>query len=189
MRKIDIFNHIMPREIFDQLGTWAPGLMVLDLFAKLPALWDLDERFRVMDQFEGYQQVLSLSNPPIENLGNPDATPVIAARINDALSELVQRHSDRFPSFIASLPMNNPHAAVREAERSVRDLNACGVQVFTNVLGQPLSAPEFYPLFETMARLDLPVWVHPMRLPNYADYASESVSEAEIWFTFGWPYE
>ena len=189
MRKIDIFNHIMPREIFDQLATWAPGLMVLDLFAKIPALWDIDEHFRVVDQFDGYQQIVSLSNPPIENLGGPDATPDIAARVNDALSALVQRHNDRFPGFIASLPMNNPEAAVREAERAVRDLNACGVQVFTNVLGKPLSAPEYFPLFETMARLDLPVWVHPMRLPNHADYASESASEAEIWFTFGWPYE
>jgi uncharacterized protein len=31
--------------------------------------------------------------------------------------------------------------------------------------------------------------VHPMRGPNFPDYASEQVSENEIWFSFGWPYE
>jgi predicted TIM-barrel fold metal-dependent hydrolase len=40
-----------------------------------------------------------------------------------------------------------------------------------------------------MAGHDLPVWIHPIRGPQTADYASESASENEIWFTFGWPYE
>jgi len=42
---------------------------------------------------------------------------------------------------------------------------------------------------QELAALDLPVWVHPMRGPNFADYASEQASQAEIWFSFGWPYE
>lgn len=189
MRKIDVFNHIMPKDIFDQLQVWVPGHPIANLFKGIPALWDLDEHFRVMDRFEGYEQILSLSNPPIETLGTPETTPAIAARVNDALSALCQRNADRFPGFIASLPMNNPEASAREAERAVRDLNARGVQLFTNVNGVPLSDPRFLPVFETMAGLDLPVWVHPMRLGNHADYATEDHSEAEIWFTFGWPYE
>ncbi|MPY69600.1 MAG: amidohydrolase family protein [Alphaproteobacteria bacterium] len=68
-------------------------------------------------------------------------------------------------------------------------LDARGVQVFTNVLGKPLSAPEFAPLFDLLAARDLPVWVHPVRGPNHPDYATETASEFEIWFTFGWPYE
>jgi len=40
-----------------------------------------------------------------------------------------------------------------------------------------------------MAEHDLPVWVHPMRGPQFADYASEQSSQDEIWFSFGWPYE
>jgi aminocarboxymuconate-semialdehyde decarboxylase len=67
--------------------------------------------------------------------------------------------------------------------------NACGIQIFTNVQGKPLSLPEYHQLFEIAAAHDLPVWVHPMRMPDHADYASEDKSEDEIWFTFGWPYE
>jgi aminocarboxymuconate-semialdehyde decarboxylase len=40
-----------------------------------------------------------------------------------------------------------------------------------------------------MAEHDLPVWVHPMRGPNFPDYAAEKTSEDEVWFSFGWPYE
>src|SRR6516165_3398644 len=40
-----------------------------------------------------------------------------------------------------------------------------------------------------MAEHDLPVWIHPMRGPNFPDYVSEKASEDEIWFSFGWPYE
>ena len=87
------------------------------------------------------------------------------------------------------LPMNNPDAAITEAGRAVTELDARGVQVFTNVLGKPLSGPEFQPVFDVMAGFDLPVWVHPMRGPDFADFAAESRSENEIWFTFGWPYE
>lgn len=189
MRKIDIFNHILPMDIYQQLEVWVPGHPVAKLFKGIPALWDIDEHLRVMDQFDGYQQVLALSNPPIETLGSPDQTPEIASRINDSLSALVHRHPDRFPGFIAALPMNNPDASVKEAERAVKDLNARGVQIYTNMLGRPMSEPEFFPIFETMANLDLPVWIHPMRLGNHADYAAEDHSEAEVWFSFGWPYE
>jgi aminocarboxymuconate-semialdehyde decarboxylase len=68
-------------------------------------------------------------------------------------------------------------------------LGARGIQVFTNVAGKPLSLPEFRPIFRRMVEHDLPVFVHPMRGPSFADYASEQASEAEIWFSFGWPYE
>ena len=85
--------------------------------------------------------------------------------------------------------MNNIEASLAEIDRAVNDLGARGVQLFTNVAGKPLSAPEFRPIFARMAEHDLPVWVHPMRGPNFPDYASEQASEAEIWFSFGWPYE
>jgi predicted TIM-barrel fold metal-dependent hydrolase len=57
------------------------------------------------------------------------------------------------------------------------------------VQGKPLSTPEFRPLFRAMAEHDLPLWIHPIRGQQFADYASERTCENEIWFTFGWPYE
>ena len=186
---LDVFNHFMPSAIFERLAELVPGHIALSAFPELPTLWNVDARLRMLDEFDGLQQVLSLANPPIEVLGRPDRTPALARIANDGLAELCRRHPERFPCFIASMPMNNVEACMREADRAIRDLGAKGIQVFTNVLGKPLSAPEFRPLFRRMAEHDLPVWIHPIRGPQFADYASEKVSENEIWFTFGWPYE
>jgi predicted TIM-barrel fold metal-dependent hydrolase len=186
---LDVFNHFMPSAIFERLAELVPGHIALSAFPELPTLWNVDARLRMLDEFDGLQQVLSLANPPIEVLGPPDKTPALARIANDGLAELCRRHPERFPCFIASMPMNNVEACAREADRAIRELGAKGIQVFTNVLGKPLSAPEFRPLFRHMAEHDLPVWIHPIRGPQFADYASEKVSEDEIWFTFGWPYE
>ena len=186
---LDVFNHFMPGAIFERLAELVPGHIALSAFPELPTLWNVDARLRMLDEFDGLQQVLSLANPPIEVLGPPDRTPALARIANDGLAELCRKHPERFPCFIASMPMNNVEACVREADRAIRELGAKGIQVFTNVLGKPLSAPEFRPLFRRMAEHDLPVWIHPIRGPQFADYASEKVSENEIWFTFGWPYE
>ena len=186
---LDVFNHFMPRSIYDRLSALVPGHIALSAFPELPTLWDVDARLRMMDEFDGLQQVLSLANPPIEVLGGPDRTPELARIANDGLAELCRRHPERFPCFIASMPMNNVEAAVREARRAIDELGARGIQVFTNMLGKPLSLPEFRPLFRSMAEVDLPIWIHPIRGPQFADYATEKGSENEIWFTFGWPYE
>ena len=186
---LDIFNHVLPREVFERFRALAPDNPGLKAFEKLAGLWDMDAHFRLMDGFAGYRQIICLSNPPIEMLGPPDKTPELARFANDRMAALVQRHPERFPGFIASMPMNNPDASIAEAERAIKTLGAVGIQVFTNVLGRPLSHPDYFPLFQAMRRNDLPVWIHPMRGPNAADYATETASEHEIWFTFGWPYE
>src|SRR5476651_725998 len=185
---IDIFTHFMPKPYLDRLANLIPGHAVLSAFPRLKTLWDVDARLRLLDDFEGLQQILSLANPPIELIGPPDRTPYIARMANDELAEICQKHTIRFPAFIASLPMNNVEASIVEIDRAI-DIGARGIQVFTNVAGEPLSAPKFRPIFQRMVEHDLPVWVHPMRGPQFSDYATEKMSEDEIWFTFGWPYE
>jgi uncharacterized protein len=186
---IDVFNHFMPRVYLDRLAKLAPDHIAVTGFPRLKALVDVDARRRLLDQFDDLRQVICLANPPLELIAAPDQSPELARVANDALAEVCRSHPDRFPAFIASLPMNNVEACLAETDRAVRELGARGIQVFTNVAGKPLSAPEFRPIFRKMAAHDLPVFVHPMRGPNFSDYASEKASENEIWFSFGWPYE
>ena len=186
---IDVFNHFIPPAYFERLRQLIPDHPAATAFPRLRTLWDLDARLRLLEQFGDYAQVLSLANPPLELLGSPSDTPALARLANDGLGELCRQHPDRFPTFIASLPMNNMDATLVETDRAINELGARGVQVFTNVAGEPLSVEKFRPLFRRMVEHDLPVWVHPMRGPQFSDYASEQASEHEIWFTFGWPYE
>jgi predicted TIM-barrel fold metal-dependent hydrolase len=186
---IDVFNHFMPKPYLDRLARIIPDHIAVKAFPRLATLVDVESRLRLLDQFEGVQQVLSLANPLLELVGTPDLTPELARIANDALADICHKHPHSFPTFIAALPMNNMDATLIEIDRAIGKLGARGVQVFTNVAGKPLSLTEFRPLFRRMAELDLPVWVHPMRGPNFPDYSSETFSEDEIWFSFGWPYE
>jgi predicted TIM-barrel fold metal-dependent hydrolase len=105
------------------------------------------------------------------------------------MAELVHRYPQRFPGFIASLPMNDTDAAMRELERVMGPLKARGIQLCSNVQGKPLDLPEFQPIFAAMATHDLPIWLHPYRSADVSDYATEDRSLYEIWWTLGWPYE
>jgi predicted TIM-barrel fold metal-dependent hydrolase len=190
MRKIDIFNHIFPERYVSRMQEVAPGWKDVGKRVRgIPMLVDLDVRFKVMDAYEDYQQILSIATPPIEVYASPADAVDLARRANDGMAELVGRYPDRFPGFIASLPMNNPDATMREIDRAVVDLRARGIQIFTNVCGKPIVEPEYIPLFEKMAGHDLPIWLHPFRDASFPDYPSEQRSLYEIWWTFGWPYE
>ena len=188
MKKLDIFNHIFPKQYYELMLEIAPKQEDMGKRARgVPMLYDLDERFRVMDRFDDYQQILSLASPPLEVLGEPDVSERLAKAANDGMAELCQKHPERFPSFVASLPMNSPDGLLTEARRAVQELGACGVQVYSNANGKPLDSPEILPLFDVMAELDLPIWIHPARPASHADYPTESKSKYEIWWTFGWP--
>lgn len=188
--KIDIFNHIFPKSYFDKMVKVAPnGKDMHKRVRNIPCIVDLDERFRIMDMFDEYAQIICLGSPPIEVFGPPPISTDMAKLANDGMAELVQKYPDRFPGFIASLPMNDPKGLLAEANRAIKDLGAVGVQVFTNVLGRPLTKPETMPLFDLMAELDRPIWMHPARGADFPDYKGEPKSHYEIWFVFGWPYE
>ena len=190
MTKIDVFPHIMPKAYLDRLLKTAPaGMQMQKRMVAIPVLVDLDLRRQIMDRYEGYVQVLTIANPPIEVVGGPDVSPELARIANDEMAAIVGRYPDRFPAFVASLPMNNPDAAVREIDRAIDQLGATGVQMYTNVAGKPLDLPEYQPLFDAMARRDLPIWLHPARPHTFADYPGEARSRFDIWWAFGWPYE
>lgn len=190
MRKLDVFTHIYPKAYFDLMMAVAPTFKDIGKrMRNIPMLIDLDERFRVMDRFEDYQQVLSIATPPIEVFSRGQDSVDLARAANDGMAALVGKHPDRFPGFVASLPLGDADAAMRETERAIGELGARGIQVFSNINGKPLDRPEYLALFDRMAAFGLPVWLHPFRGADVTDYATESKSLFEIWWTFGWPYE
>ena len=190
MLKIDIFPHIYPRAFYDRMMAVSDRAANMQKRVReIPVIVDLDLRFRLMDQFPDYRQVLTLASPPLESYADANLSPELARIANDGMCELVQKYPDRFLGFVASLPMNNPPASLQEIDRAVVKLGAKGVQIFSNVDGRPLDDPEFRPILDRMAALDTPIWLHPARQSSFSDYASEKKSRYEMWWVFGWPYE
>src|SRR4030081_1670599 len=113
---LDVFTHFMPKPFLERLGDLIPGHPVLAAFPRIETLWSVDARRKLLDETDGLQQVLSLANPPIQLVAPPDKSPDVARFANDGLAEVCRRHPDRFPAFIASLPMNNVAAALVEID-------------------------------------------------------------------------
>ena len=190
MRKIDIFTHIWPKRFHEELLKTTGQMKDMHRRSEaIPMMTDLDRRFKVMDRFEGYQQILSLASPPPDATGDRTVWRELARIGSDGMAELCRKYPGRFPSFIASVPMRDPDGAVEEARRAIKELGACGIQIYSNVAGKALDAPEFRPVFREMEKLAKPIWIHPARTANFPDYQTEQQSLYEIWWTFGWPYE
>jgi aminocarboxymuconate-semialdehyde decarboxylase len=191
MRYVDAFNHFFPKALWDRmLGAEGAAKDIGKRMRGVPAIYDLDERRRVVDRFrdKNYVQVISLGMPPLEALGEPAESEDYAKIGNDGMAELVQKYPEYFVGYLASLPMNSKNAAA-EAERAFRN-GANGLQIHTNINGDPLDDPKYFPVFETAAKHGKPVFLHPSRAAgDLADYKNETKSKYEIWWTFGWPYE
>ena len=188
--KFDVYTHILPAKYKEALYKSAPsGFSVQRVVESIPTLYDLDHRFRIMDKFPGVMQVLTLSSPGVQEIGDAQKALDLAKIANDGMAELVRKYPDRFAAAVATVPMNNMDAALVELDRAVNELHLRGVQIDTPVNDKPLDSPEFMPLYEKMNQYNLPIWIHPTRTMAHADYKTEERSKYMIFHIFGWPYE
>jgi predicted TIM-barrel fold metal-dependent hydrolase len=188
--KIDIYNHIFPAKYVENLSKMglmqAPGT---NGGGPLSTLYDLDLRFRVMDRHEGLMHVLTMCTLFWERIVLAGKS-VEASRIaNDSMAEIVAKYPDRFPAAVACLPLDNMEAALLETDRAIKDLRMRGVQITTPIHDKAIDSKEFWPLYEKMEKYNLPIWIHPIREHDYADYRSEKKSLYRIAGSLGWPYE
>src|SRR5215471_4183259 len=191
--KIDAFCHIMPRPYADRLASHGHSADAANLRMRstgVPAMVDLDLRFRQMEEFgDDYRQIISLPAPAVEDIGPPEVAREFARLGNEGMADLVRRHPERFAGFVACLPMNDVDAAVAEIDYACGELGAVGAQIYTHVHGHPMDEPRFEPVYQRMAELDRMLWVHPSRNSTWSDYPSETRSKFELWWVFGWEYD
>jgi len=118
-----------------------------------------EKRLKDMDAAGIDVQVLSLTTPGVERL-DPAKGTALARQINDELSEIVQRHPDRFIGFAALAP-KDPEAAADELERAVQDLGFKGWKTHSNYGGTYLDDKEYWPILEKAESLGAPIYLHP----------------------------
>jgi aminocarboxymuconate-semialdehyde decarboxylase len=73
-------------------------------------LFDLDARFREMDQFGDYRQIISLPNPPIEDIADAALGQTLARIANDAMASQ--------PEASRALRLSPPHLTTGVEARS-----------------------------------------------------------------------
>jgi uncharacterized protein len=185
--KIDAFAHILPPAYADRLERITSGDSVSDRILGYrpwiredPALIDLDARWRTIDPFGDYRQILTLAVPPLDELGERRTALELATEANDELAGLVGRYPDRFAGFVAALPMNDPHAAAAEFDRAMTQLGALGAQLHTNVGGAPLDEPRlFFGSDHVLFGTDMPLGGPNVVADTIADITSLGLPEAD----------
>lgn len=190
--KIDAFCHIMPRAYYDrffELDVTSHAANLRKRVSNIPSLVDMDIRFKQMDEFGDYKQIINIAAPPVEDLGSTAISKEMARIGNESMAQLVQDHPDRFAGFCAAVPMDDPDAAVEEYNYARNELGSLGAQIYTHVHGKAMDAQEFDPFYDTVAKSGGLLQVHPCRNSGWSDYPTEPRSRYEIWWTFGWEYD
>jgi len=180
--KIDIYCHLIPPKLKDIM--FEKQKTIRELRTNV-CLFDMDERFRVMDRYPDVVQVLTVPGATPDDLAGPKGAVDMARRINDELAELVDRYPYRFAGAAAVLPTSNIDASLKEIDRAVNELKLRGILLRIPINGKPVDRPEFMQLYEKMCQLNLPIWFHPHKSPKVPDYPDETESKYLIWHTWG----
>ncbi|NHN61658.1 MULTISPECIES: amidohydrolase family protein [Halorussus] len=179
MTTIDAYTHVLTEEFYDTL---VAEYDFQGLSGDPSFLWDLDRRLDDMDEFGVDKQVLTLALPPLWR-GMDDETALELTQLaNDEVRSIADEHPDRFVP-VGTIPRVSDEF-MAEFDRCVEDLDMAGVQMFSNIEGEPIDRPRFRPLFERAERHDAPLWMHP-QLHEWYDWASEYMEHR----LFGWPFD
>jgi len=191
----DLHTHYYPEAFFRLIeevggafsfGTDPTGRTIIRyrgsrFFGITPPMTDPARRIEDMDRVGIDVEVLSLSTPNVY-FAPPERQAEVARLVNDAYADLAARHPKRFKGF-ASIPMDDPDAALRELERALDELRMNGVIVLSNINGRPLTDPRYRPFFVECDRRRVCVFIHPM-IPANAEPFSEYVLGPIIGFPF-----
>ncbi|MDE3100977.1 MAG: amidohydrolase [Chloroflexota bacterium] len=193
--RIDVHTHHYPVEFFRLIersrsdfsfGTDPTGRRIIRykgsrFFGIQPAMTDIAKRIEDMDRVGIDVAVLSLSTPNVY-FAETAQQPEVARLVNDSYAEEIAKRPDRLAGF-ASVPMDDPDAALRELHRAIEDLRLNGVILLSNVNGRPLTDPRYRPFLEEAHRMEVCVLLHPM-LPAAAEPFSEYVLGPIVGFPF-----
>ena len=170
---IDFHNHFYPPAYLDALRSGSSAVQVSidedgnpriyypgDYNIAVPGHRDIDYREQVLIAHGVDTQVLTLTTPGTHVETPAAAAARFAALVNDAFAEIRDTRRGRFTA-LATLPLNDPAASVRELDRACRQLHFPGAMLFSNVNGAGLNEPQFWPIYELANDLGATLYIHP----------------------------
>ena len=161
IRKIALEEHFMAPGFQEYSQVFLKNIDEASRSALASKLNDFgDMRLREMDAAGIDMIILSQSGPGVQ--AEPDASKAVsrARDNNDFLAGQIARHPSRYAGF-ATLPMQDPLAAAKELERTVKTMNFKGSLVNGHTCGKYLDDRSYDPFWEAMQELDVPMYLHP----------------------------
>ena len=178
-QRIDAFTHVLTEEFYETL---VADHEFKGLSGDPSFFWDFENRIDDMDEFGIDKQVLTIALPPIWQGMDDDDALELTKLANDEIRRVAEEFPDRFIP-VGTVPKVSGEF-MDEFDRCIDDLGMAGIQIFSNVDGQPIDRPAFHPLYERADRNDVPLWIHP-QLHEWYDWASEYMEHR----LFGWPFD
>ncbi|HYL73314.1 MAG TPA: amidohydrolase family protein [Bryobacteraceae bacterium] len=172
MRIIDFHNHYYPPAYMDALRSGPSTVKITidadgnpclhypgDYNVAVQGHRDIDYREQVLIHHGIDTQVITLTTPGT-HVETPETAVRLARLVNDAFAEVVRAKKGRFAS-LATMPLNDPAASVKEFERATRELGFPGAMLFSNINSVALSDQRFWPLYEAANDRDAVLYIHP----------------------------
>jgi predicted TIM-barrel fold metal-dependent hydrolase len=160
LRAIDFHSHHVPARFEVTAGRTAPANQQQRWQALAQKL--ADEAALMKDIHDGTISA-RVVNIPAQLMAGPDGrvSHETIVTMNDEVAALVARHPGRIYG-LASVDGFDGDVSAREAERAIRDLGLRGIFMDCARGDVMIDAPQVRPTLETAARLNVPVFVHPV---------------------------
>src|SRR5713226_2869084 len=161
---VDFEHHYIPVELARRMGinTETKATLEKNGVAKASVqLFNLDAQIEDMDRAGIDVAVLSC-------ILGWDTTLENCRSINDSTGEVQRRHASRFVG-LAHIPPMEGKPALQELERAVGELGLKGVTISSQMNGLSLDAEQFRPFYDMVAKLRVPIFVHPALAPKGYD--------------------
>jgi aminocarboxymuconate-semialdehyde decarboxylase len=125
---------------------------------------DLAYREEVLDQHGVTMQVVTLTTPGT-HVENPATAAKLASLVNDEFTQAIDTRGRHFTA-LATLPLNDPHASLKEFQRATGQLGLRGAMLFSNINGVALSDERFWPIYEAANDIGAVLYIHPAHPVN-----------------------
>ena len=181
--RIDADTHIFPKEVLakhkdvftlrhdDSGKEWvekASGGFV----PFSPLKYDIKIRLDSMRD-AGFEKEVLLGEPlvplPFEQL---ETSIRVTRTYNDEVAKLGDKYDEFIP--IAEVPHQDGREALAELERAVEELGMKGVRLFGSWCGKNLNAADYWPFFEKVEKLGIPIFIHHLGLTSLKAKAGQT---------------
>jgi 5-carboxyvanillate decarboxylase len=146
------------------------------------SLLDLgDARIKAMDEDGIACQVCVVASIGVQDI-DPVQGNELCALASDRLSEAAKKYPGRLAGLAGFAPLD-PERAAREIERAVTKKGLKGAVINSHSRGEYLDDPKFFPIFEVLQALDVPLYIHPR------DPSPQMIKPFEVFgFKVGWSW-